>query len=276
MELRSTTERSQLELDQRKQADRAMRAARDEMELRVQQRTADLTQSNAALSAAEAKYRSIFENALEGIFQTLADGTLLSANPAMARLFGYSSPQNMIEAVRNFGLLYVQSSRRAEFQSQLEAGGTVKDFESEVRRCDGTRIWISENARAVRDAGGNLLHYEGTIEDVSSRRAAEEALRRVHEELENRVRERTAELALANGNLRLLLQEREDADSSLRRSEAKFRAMIENAQDLITILDRARRHALPEPVGGAHLRVPPGGTDGTNMFEYIHPEDHAL
>ena len=276
MELRSLSERSQLELDQRKQANKILRASRDEMELRVQQRTADLTRTNAALYEAEAKYRGIFENAIEGIFQTLADGTLMSANPAFAHLLGYSTPQDMIAAVGNFGHLYLQESRRAEFQKEVDSAGFVTGFESEVRRADGTSIWISENARAIRDKDGGLLHYEGTIEDVSSRRATEQALLQARDDLESRVRERTAELALVNGDLRLLLQERELGDATLRRSEAKFRAMIENAHDLITILDPQGVMLYQSPSVEYIFGFRPEELVGKNMFEYVHPEDQAF
>ncbi len=276
MELRSTTERSQLELDQRKQADKIMRASHDELERRVEQRTADLTRTNAALYEAEAKYRGIFENAIEGIFQTLPDGRLLSANPALARLLGYTDPASMIEAVGHFGSLYVQPGRREEFQRQVTAAGFVIGFESEIRRADGTHIWISENARTICDTEDRLIRYEGSIIDVSSRHAAEQALQKAHEELENRVRERTGELALLNGDLRLLLQERETADATLRRSEARFRAMIENAQDLITILDSRGRMLYQSPSVEYVFGFRPEELVGKNVFEYVHPDDHTL
>ena len=239
----------------------------------LERHTTSLSQTHSALHAAEAKYRGIFENAIEGIYQTLPDGTLMSANPAFARLLGHDTPQGMIEAVVNFGSLYVQDTRRTEFQQRVDTDGFVTSFESEVRRADGACIWISENARAIRDGRGNLLHYEGTVEDVSSRRAAEAALQGMQEELENRVRVRTAELALVNGDLRLLLREREEADEILRRSEARFRAMIENAQDLITVLSVEGTMVYQSPSLEHVFGFRPEEIVGRSVLDHVHPGD---
>src|SRR5919199_687286 len=134
--------------------------------------------SESALRQAEEKYRSIFENAGEGIFQTTPDGRYLSANPALARMYGYKSPEELIARLTNIARqLYVEPNRRAQFIAALEQDQAVSDFESQVYRSDGTIIWISENARAVRDERGQLLYYEGIVEDITKRKLAEEALR---------------------------------------------------------------------------------------------------
>jgi len=131
-----------------------------------------------ARRSAEAKYESIFEHAVEGIFQTTPEGRYLSANPALARIYGYDSPAELIERLTDIaGQLYVDSTRRAEFRRLLEQDDVVREFESEVRRRDDTTTWIAENARAVRDASGRLRYYEGTVVDVSARKRAEEAQR---------------------------------------------------------------------------------------------------
>ena len=127
-----------------------------------------------ALRDAELRYRSIFENALEGIFQTTRDGRYLAANPALARMYGYDSPDAMIAALRDIEhQLYVTPGRREEFMRQMQANGRVTGFESQVRTRDGSVIWISENARAVHGADGVLRYFEGTVEDISERKAAE-------------------------------------------------------------------------------------------------------
>lgn len=130
------------------------------------------------LEVTEAKYRSIFENAGEGIFQSTPDGRYITANPALARIYGYDFPE---EVTGNFTdiehQLYVDPNRRAEFIRQIEENGRVSDFESQVYRKDGSIVWISENARTVRDAMGKVLYYEGSIEDITQRKQAEEALR---------------------------------------------------------------------------------------------------
>ncbi len=151
-----------------------------------------------ALRQAEEKYRSIFENAVEGIFQTTPDGRYRSANPALARIYGYESPEELIQNLTDIApQLYVEPTRRAEFIRLMQEHGAVSGFESQVYRKDGNVIWISESARAVRDKNGVLLYYEGTIEDITERKRAEEALQRAHDELERRVEERTAELQQA-------------------------------------------------------------------------------
>ncbi len=134
--------------------------------------------SEEALQQAEAKYRSIFENALEGIFQSTADGYYLSANPALARLYGYSSPAELMARLTDIGhQLYVEPCRRTEFTRLLQENDAVSGFEAQVYRNDGSVIWIAENARAVRDLHtGELLYYEGTVEDITERKLAKEQL----------------------------------------------------------------------------------------------------
>jgi PAS domain S-box-containing protein len=134
-------------------------------------------QAERAVREADARYRGIFENAIEGIFQITADGYLIDANPAMARLYGYDNSADFMAAIAQRGSLpYVQSGRALELRQHLEAHGAVSNFESEAYRCDGERIWISENATARRDEAGRLLYYEGTVEDITERRRSQERL----------------------------------------------------------------------------------------------------
>ena len=128
-------------------------------------------------SRPEEKFRQLFENAVEGIFQTTPDGTYLSVNPALARMYGYSSPAELIETVRNIGqVVYVDPRRREEFQRRIEEHGFLEAFESEVFRKDGTKIWISESARAVRDENGHTVSHEAqrpkTSRSESDRRSS--------------------------------------------------------------------------------------------------------
>src|SRR5262245_54251787 len=124
------------------------------------------------------KYRRFFENAVEGIFQTSADGHYLAANPALARIYGYDSVAAMQAGIQDIANeLYVDPSRRGEFKRLMDANDVITDFESEVRRKDGSVIWIVENARAYRDPAGTLLCYEGTVEDISHRKRAEQLFR---------------------------------------------------------------------------------------------------
>jgi PAS domain S-box-containing protein len=136
-----------------------------------------LKRKEEQLLEAEEKYRSIFENAVEGIFQSTGEGAYINANPALAQIYGYDSPDELMCSVTNVGRqLYVDSRRRAAFVAAVNEKGFVNDFQSEVRRKDGSRIWISERARAVRDKDGKLLYYEGSVQDVTARREADAAI----------------------------------------------------------------------------------------------------
>lgn len=131
-------------------------------------------QAEAALVQAEEKYRRIFENALEGIFQTATDGKLISANPALAQIYGYDSPEELIASVNDIERqFYVAPNRRQEFFALMEQYGTLSEFESEVYRRDGSIIWISEDARTVFDARGEVLYYQGFAEDITLRRVVD-------------------------------------------------------------------------------------------------------
>jgi diguanylate cyclase (GGDEF)-like protein/PAS domain S-box-containing protein len=127
-----------------------------------------------ALRDAELRYRSIFENALEGIFQTTPEGRYLAANPALARIYGYETPEALMAALQDIEhQLYVEPGRREEFVHLMRAHGTVSGFESKVKLRDGSIIWISENARAVRGADGAIRYFEGTVEDITERKTQE-------------------------------------------------------------------------------------------------------
>lgn len=134
--------------------------------------------TDRALMVAEQKYHSVFDHLVEGIFQTTPDGHYLMANAALARIYGYASPEELIQTLTDISRsLYVQPGRREEFTRLMQEHDTLSDFESQVYRKDGSVIWISENCRAVRNADGHLLYYEGTVEDITQRRQAEENLR---------------------------------------------------------------------------------------------------
>ncbi len=134
----------------------------------------DVTQlklTEKALRQAEEKYRAIYENSVEGIFQTTRDGHFLSANPALARMYGFDSPQQLVSALTDIAhQLYVDPERREQFRKLVREQGSVTGFESEIYRNNGTRIWISESARPVNDPAGNLEYYEGTVEDITARK----------------------------------------------------------------------------------------------------------
>ncbi len=115
-------------------------------------------------------------HSIESIFQTTPDGYFLSANPALAQMYGYSDSSQLIASITNIQKqLYVYPNRRQEFIDALDKDGEVSNFESQIYRCDGSIIWICE-ARAVRNFNGEVLYYEGTVEDITLRKEAEAAL----------------------------------------------------------------------------------------------------
>ena len=135
-------------------------------------------QAEEARHSAETRYRSIFENTYEGLFQMTPDGRLLSANPGLARIYGYESAEELMAALICLNQQrYVDKSRWDTFLAQMQTEERVSDFESQVYRQDGEVIWISENAHVVRDTQGELLYYEGSVVDITRRKVWEEALR---------------------------------------------------------------------------------------------------
>jgi diguanylate cyclase (GGDEF)-like protein/PAS domain S-box-containing protein len=133
--------------------------------------------SEIAAHNAEERYRSIFENAVEGIYQTSPDGSYLSFNPALANIYGYQSAVDLMEGISDIEKqLYVDPGKRDEFVILMSEQGRVINFEAQVYRKDGEVIWISENAREVRDQQGKLMFYEGTVEDITSRKNHEQEM----------------------------------------------------------------------------------------------------
>ena len=132
----------------------------------------------------ESRYRGIFENSVEGMYQTSPEGRYLAANLSLARLYGFDTIAALIESIGNIREnIYVDPRRRDEFREQLERDNQMHDFVSEVHRRDGAKIWISENGRAVRDAAGEVLYYEGTVIDITLRHQIEETRQQIEDEL---------------------------------------------------------------------------------------------
>jgi diguanylate cyclase (GGDEF)-like protein/PAS domain S-box-containing protein len=127
--------------------------------------------AETALREAERRYHGLFDNAIEGIFRTTVEGNYLDANPALAHIYGFESPQELMASLHDIGRqLYVDPQRREEFMRIVKARGSVTGFESQVYRKSGDIIWISENARLVLGEDGRSMGYEGTVEDITERR----------------------------------------------------------------------------------------------------------
>jgi PAS domain S-box-containing protein len=137
-----------------------------------------------SLRQSEEKYRSIFENSIEGIFQTMPDGRYISVNPALVQIYGYDSQEDLItDLTESDGKQSVDPHRWKELIRLLHKQGVVKDFELDIYRKDGSIAVVSVNGHAIADEKGNCLYLEGSMQDITERKRVEEALRRQHEYL---------------------------------------------------------------------------------------------
>jgi len=184
---------------------------------------------------AEEKYQAIIENSLEGIFQSNPEGRFLNVNPAMAHIYGYASPREMIESVTDIARqIYVESDGRQEFTRLMKSQGIVENFEMKNYRRDRSIIWTSTSARSVCDEEGNILYYEGFLQDITERKRAEAAL----------------------------------ADN-----EKRFRALIENGLDSISLLSADGTLIWESPSTQRILEYTHNQFLGRNIFELMHPDD---
>jgi len=136
-------------------------------------------QAEKALRASEEKYRLLFENSVESIFQTTPDAQYFSVNPSFLKLFGFNSREELLGHFKNIGKQYVNPGDREKFRKMIEAEDMVKDFETQLLKKDGTPVWVCMNARAVRDESGVPLYYEGFMQDITARKQAQDELYQV-------------------------------------------------------------------------------------------------
>jgi PAS domain S-box-containing protein len=187
------------------------------------------------LKEAEEKYQSIFENSPIGIFQSTPRGKFISVNPAMAHIYGYESPEEMISTVTDIGSqLYAQEEERQHFTRLLETQDIVHEYELENYRKDGSVFWSSTSARIVRGKDGKVLYYEGFLQDITARKQAEE---------------------------------------KLAASEKRFRALIENGMDNISLLAEDGTLLWENPAVNRTLGYEHDSFVNRNIFELMHPED---
>jgi len=203
---------------------------------------------------ASEKYRAIFENSIVGIFQTTPEGQCITVNNAFAKIFGYSSPEEVISSVQNIGKqLYTNHDDRIHCINKLLESGSCA-VEIPAYRKDGSKIWVYNNVRLVRDEEGNVLYFEGMIIDITRRKQVEEELRQYRRNLEEMVEKRTDKLLKANKRLRREILERRRAEKALRLSEEWFAKVF---------------HATPNPMAVTSLK---DGTiiDVNNAFVTLH------
>jgi len=168
----------------RRRAERALRSAHDELEARVQERTAELATAVDTLRGevserkrAEGALQSLFDGVPVGLFRTTPAGQILAVNPALVQTLGYPDAQTLMRL--NAADIYVEGTDRQRWQHQVERDGHIRDAEIRVRRQDGTPIWVRMSTRATRAADGRVLHYEGVLEDITAERLAGELRNRL-------------------------------------------------------------------------------------------------
>lgn len=192
------------------------------------------SRAEVALRKIETDYRRIFENAITGIYQTTVEGRYVTANPMLARMFGYDSPEELIAACEKEDALrrrfYVEDGRREEFIRLVNERDVVTEFESEIYCRGERRMWIAEHALAIRDAEGKLTGFQGTTIDITDRKRAEEALLKAHDELERRVAERTSDLAKMNEALQATVEALHSEVAERGRVEENLRALSARLQ----------------------------------------------
>ena len=158
---------------------------------------------------AEESYRKLFDSSIEGIYVTTPDGRLLNANPALARMMGYSSPQRLIHEVTDIAhTIYVDPAVRTEYQLRMSRVGMVRDFEYQVRRQDGSLLWLSDSATAIRDEAGEVIRYEGTVRDITNQKQAEAALAESRRRLQEVIDTVPAVINVKDTRLRYVLMNR--------------------------------------------------------------------
>ncbi len=179
----------------------------------IAKRSQDLIES-------EDKYRSIFVNAAEGIYQSSVDGRFISVNPAMARILGYESPDDLIGSITDLATqLYVDPQQRKDFMHQIQKNKTVSGYELQFYRKDKSKIWVTLDSRAVFNERGEVVYFEGIVMDITDRKQMEMALQKAHEELELKVDERT--MALKEKTAKLTRMNKLFIDRELRMKKLK-------------------------------------------------------
>ena len=205
------------DLTEYKKIEKQLKDYQEHLERLVEERTSELKES-------EQKYRDIFENAVVGIYQSTPEGRFLRANPALARLYGYESPEELIASITDIGIeIYTDPERRQDFMDLAESEGITRDFEAQVQTRDGSTKYMTMNARAVKDEHGKTLYFENMVQDITEKKKTEEAL----EAERHNLKEANTALMEANAALKVLLKHRDEDRKDL---EERF---LSNVQQLV-------------------------------------------
>ncbi|HEU0083435.1 MAG TPA: PAS domain S-box protein [Bradyrhizobium sp.] len=158
---------------------------------------------------AEESYRKLFEGSVDGIYVTTPGGRLLNANPALARIMGYETPEALIAGVNDIArTVYVDPALRAEYKARMQRDGMVREFEYQVRQRDGSLLWLSDSATAARDETGEIVRYEGTVRDITHQKRAEDAVAEGRRLLQEVIDTVPAVINVKNRDMRYVLMNR--------------------------------------------------------------------
>jgi PAS domain S-box-containing protein len=238
-------DQAQQEIAERVRAEAELRRYQEHLEELVDERTSELRES-------EERYRTLFGGIPVGLYRTTPAGQIIDANPAQVQMLGYPSRKQFLAI--NSSELYLDPEERVRWQALMEREGIVRDFEARLRRHDDTIIWVNDTARAVKDGQGQVLYYEGSMEDITERKHAEAKVREYQEHLEELVKERTAELRESEERYRTLF---DGVPVGLYRTTPEGqlvdanRALVEmvgfpNRESLLATLDAASFYVDPE------------------------------
>ncbi len=158
---------------------------------------------------AEESYRKLFEGSVDGIYVTTPGGRLLNANPALARIMGYETPEALIAGVNDIArTVYVDPALRAEYKARMQRDGVIREFEYQVRQRDGNLLWLSDSATAARDETGEIIRYEGTVRDITDQKRAEDAVAEGRRLLQEVIDTVPAVINVKNRDMRYVLMNR--------------------------------------------------------------------
>ncbi|MCP4751492.1 MAG: PAS domain S-box protein [Proteobacteria bacterium] len=201
-----------------------------------------LQESSRKLRESEEKYRSIFDNATEGIFQSTLDGRFFNINPAMARFMGYDSPEQVFaDGIDVRSQFYSRLEDWGMMNTRVSRDGSSSGLEAQITRRDNDKIWVSINVHPVRDESEKTTYYEGTVRDITERKLAEDELRNYHVRLEKMVADRTSELTESNENLQKEIAFRKWAEEELSKKAGLLEGIINNSPSFIIVRDTQGR-----------------------------------
>jgi PAS domain S-box-containing protein len=204
-----------------------------------------IMETKTLLAESEEKVRMLLTSINIGVFQTTAEGRFLQANPAMAKIFGHQTPELFMQ--QSVIELYQHREDRTLFLEMLKSKQTVKDMELRMKKRDGTSIWTSLSATAQYDEQGAIKHVNAVLEDITERMQAREALQRMNEELELRVKERTAQLETTNLELKSASEHLDTAYRELKSAQSHILQQEKMAS--IGQLAAGIAHEINNPIG---------------------------